>query len=257
MRRTRQDERDRQDRTDILPFPLIPSSDAVLHSWPREDVVSEAAAWRIVSRAILFTFAVLILIWLLVQVAPVIVKLLLAVILAAGMKPLVDRLTARERFVQGRWRPTRGLVVLAVYVVTIVLVVVASGLILRVVISEVTNLINVVTVYAPRIVAQVDALRDLLPGGRQMVAEFDIAGQLSGLVDRLFGVFSQALVVFQYVLGLLGGLLDVLMILLMALYITTAGPSIGHYLRAFLPAARHEQAARVTSRIFQRLGGWV
>ena len=219
--------------------------------------MSEAAAWRIVSRAILFTFAVLILIWLLVQVAPVIVKLLLAVILAAGMKPLVDRLTARERFVQGRWRPTRGLVVLAVYVVTIVLVVVASGLILRVVISEVTNLINGVPVYAPRLVAQVDALLDLLPGGRQMVADFDIAGQLSGLVDRLFSVFSQALLVFQYVLGLFSGLLDVLMILLLALYITTDGPRIGRYLLAFLPADRHEQAARVTGRIFQRLGGWV
>jgi predicted PurR-regulated permease PerM len=80
---------------------------------------------------------------------------------------------------------------------------------------------------------------------------------LSGLVDRLFGVFSQALLVFQYVLGLFSGLLDVLMILLLALYITTDGPRIGRYLLAFLPADRHEQAARVTGRIFQRLGGWV
>ena len=45
------------------------------------------------------------------------------------------------------------------------------------------------------------------------------------------------------------------MILLLALYITTDGPNIGRYLLAFLPAARHEQAARVTSRIFVRLGG--
>jgi predicted PurR-regulated permease PerM len=89
------------------------------------------------------------------------------------------------------------------------------------------------------------------------VADFDITGQLSGLVSRLFGVFSQALLVFQYVLNLVSGLLDVLMILLLALYITTDGPRIGRYLRAFLPPDRHEQASRITNRIFVRLGGWV
>jgi predicted PurR-regulated permease PerM len=219
--------------------------------------VTEAAAWRVVSRAILFTIGVLLLLWLLGLIASVIVKLMLAVILAAGMKPLVDRLTAVERRRQGLWTPPRGLVVLAVYITTILLVSVVGGLILQVVISEVQNLVNGVPVYAPKIVARVNDLLDLIPGGRNLVADFDIAGQLSGLVSRLFGVFSQALLVFQYVLNLLGGLLDVLMILLLALYITTDGPRIGRYLRAFLPADRHEQAARVTDRIFIRLGGWV
>jgi predicted PurR-regulated permease PerM len=219
--------------------------------------VSEAAAWRVVSRAILFTIAVLVLLWLLGQISSVIVRLILAVILAAGMKPLVDRLTARELRRQGIWTPPRGLVVLVVYVSMIVLVSVAGGMILQVVIVEIQNLVNGVPVYAPRIVSRVDDLLELIPGGRAMVADFDIAGQLSGLVSRVFGVFSQALVVFQYVLGLFSGLLDVLMILLLALYLTTDGPSIGRYLRTFLPPDRHEQATRITSRIFQRLGGWV
>ena len=56
--------------------------------------MTESAAWRVVSRAILFTIAALILLWLVGQLTSVIVKLVLAVILAAGMKPLVDRLTA-------------------------------------------------------------------------------------------------------------------------------------------------------------------
>jgi predicted PurR-regulated permease PerM len=219
--------------------------------------VSEAAAWRVVSRAILFTIAVLILLWMVGQLTSVIVKLVLAVILAAGMKPLVDRLTARELRRQGRWTPPRGLVVLLVYVAMILLVSIAGGLIIQVVVSEIQNLVAGVPVYAPRIVDRVNELLDLVPGGRQIVADFDIAGQLSGLVSRLFGVFSQALLVFQYVLSLFSGLLDVLMILLLALYLTTDGPRIGRYLLAFLPADRHEQAARVTGRIFVRLGGWV
>src|SRR5581483_3746636 len=73
----------------------------------------------------------------------------------------------------------------------------------------------------------------------------------------VFSVFAQAVYVLQYVLGVVSGLLDVLMILLLALYITTDGANIGRYLLAFLPPDRHEQAARVTSRIFVRLGGWV
>jgi predicted PurR-regulated permease PerM len=219
--------------------------------------VSESVAWRIVSRAILFTVAVLIGLWFLVQIGPVIVRLVLAVILAAGMKPLVDRLTSYELRRQGWWTPPRGLVVLVVYVLTIVLVVVAGSLILQVVVVEVTNLVNGVPVYAPRIVAWVNDFVDVVPGGRDMLEGFDLGGQLSGLVSRLFSVFAQAVFVLQYVLGLVSGLLDVLMILLMALYITTDGPSIGRYLLAFLPPDRHAQASRVTSRIFVRLGGWV
>jgi predicted PurR-regulated permease PerM len=219
--------------------------------------VSEAAAWRVVSRTVLFTIAVLISLWLLGQLTSVIVRVVLAIILAAGMKPLVDRLTARELRRQGWWTPPRGLVVLVVYVIMITLVSTAGGLILQVVVVELQNLVNGVPVYAPRIVAGVNDLLDLIPGGRDLVADFDIAGQLSGIVSQVFGVVGQAVFVFQRVIGLLSGLLDVLMILLLALYITTDGPWIARYLRAFLPADRHAQASRITSRIFVRLGGWV
>ena len=219
--------------------------------------MTEAAAWRVASRAVLFTIVVLLGLWLLGQLTSVLVRVLLAIILAAGMKPLVDRLTARELQRQGWWTPPRGLVVLVVYLVTILLVSTAGGLILQVVVVEVQNLVNGIPVYAPRIVAAVNDLLDLIPGGRDMVADFDIGGQLSGIFSQVFGVVGQAVFVFRQVLGLLSGLLDVLMILLLALYITTDGPRIGRYLRTFLPPDRHEQAARITSRIFVRLGGWV
>jgi predicted PurR-regulated permease PerM len=221
------------------------------------DRVTESAAWRVVSRAILFTFAVLIGLWLLGQLTSVVVRVVLAIILAAGMKPLVDRLTHRSLRRKGRWTPPRGLVVLVVYLLTIFLVATAGGLILQVVVVEIQNLVNGVPVYAPRLVDYLNDLVDLVPGGREMLAGFDLPAQLSALVSRIFSALSQALVVFQYALGLVSGLLDVLMILLLALYITTDGPMIGRYLRAFLPPDRHEQAGRITSRIFVRLGGWV
>lgn len=219
--------------------------------------MSESVLWRVVSRTVLFTIAVIIGLWLLSQLTSVAIRLLLAVILAAGMKPVVDRLTARELRRRGWWTPPRGLVVLVVYLVTILVVVLIGGLILQVVLREVTNLVNGVPVYAPRLVAWINDVVDLVPGGRTMLTGFDVSGQLSGLLSRVVGMFAQAISVFQYVLGLVSGLLDVLMILLLALYITTDGPRIGRYLNAFLPPDRHEQSARITARIFQRLGGWV
>ncbi|MGE3267556.1 MAG: AI-2E family transporter [Chloroflexota bacterium] len=219
--------------------------------------MTESAAWRVAIRGVMFTIALLIGLWLLTQLTSVVVRLLLAVILAAGMKPLVDRLTDKRLPGNGRWTPPRGLIVLLVYVVTITLVAVASGLILQVVIHEVQNLVNGVPVFAPRLVSRINDLLDLIPGGREMVSGLDLTSQLTGLVSQVFGVFSQALLVFQYVLNLVSGLLDVLMILLLALYITTDGPRIARYLRAFLPADRHAQASRIVERIFIRLGGWV
>ena len=177
--------------------------------------MSESVAWRVTSRAILFTLAVLVGLWLLTQISAVLVRVVLAVILAAGMKPLVDRLTARELRRQGRWTPPRGMVVLVVYVVTILLVVVAGGLLVQVVVVEVTNLVDGVPVYGPRVVDWANGVIDLVPGSRDLLAGVDVAGQVSGLVSRLFSVFAQAISVFQYVLGLASGLLDVLMILLL------------------------------------------
>ena len=167
--------------------------------------MTETIAWRVLSRAVLFTIAVLIGLWLLSQITAVIVRLVLAVILAAGMKPLVDRLTRVELRRQGWWTPPRGLVVLLVYVVTILVVVVVGSLILQVVVREVTNLVNGVPVYAPRIVAWVNDVLDVIPGGRDMLAGFDMAGQLSGIVSQVFGVVGQAVQIFQYVVGLVSG----------------------------------------------------
>src|SRR3954447_23900111 len=105
----------------------IGSGEAEPRHITQEARVSESVAWRVVSRAILFTIAVLIGLWFLIQIGPVIVRLVLAVILAAGMKPLVDRLTSYELRKQGWWVPPRGLVVLVVYLVTILLVMLAGG----------------------------------------------------------------------------------------------------------------------------------
>ena len=219
--------------------------------------MSEAVLWRVISLAILFAVAVLLGLWLLSQISAVVVRVVLAVILSAGMKPLVDRLTARELRRRGWWTPPRGMVVLVLYVAMILLVMVVGGLIIQVVLLEVTNLVNGMPVYGPRIVDWANGVIDLVPGGRDLLSGVDVAGQVSGLISRLFGAFAQAISVVQYVLGLASGLLDVLMILLLALYLTTDSPRIGRYLVAFLPPDRHEQAARATARIYVRLGGWV
>src|SRR5687768_3289426 len=84
---------------------------------------TEGAAWRVATRWTLFVFGLLLFVWMTVQLRSVVVQVLLAVILAAGMGPLVDRLTISEQAMQWRWRPPRALVVLVLYLVLIGLLV--------------------------------------------------------------------------------------------------------------------------------------
>ncbi|MDP8923073.1 MAG: AI-2E family transporter [Chloroflexota bacterium] len=139
--------------------------------------MSESVLWRAISRVILFTIAVLIGLRLLSQISAVIVRVVLAVILSAGMKPLVDRLTARELRRRGCWTPPRGVVVLVVYVAMLLLVTVVGGLIIQVVVLGVTNLVNGVPAYGPRIAAWANDVLDLVPGGRDLLVGVDVAGQ--------------------------------------------------------------------------------
>src|SRR5205823_7520545 len=92
------------------------------------------------TRTVFFLFGLVFLIWMLVQLRSVVVQVLLAVILAAGMTPLVDRFTAEEAVERWRWRPPRALVVLVFYLVLIALIVLVGLLVFPPVLVELEDL---------------------------------------------------------------------------------------------------------------------
>lgn len=224
---------------------------------PRPDRDPEAIAWRVATRGILFVFAVLIGGWLLVQLRSVVVQVLLAVIISAGMTPLVDRFSGSGDAARpGRWRPPRALVVLALYLALIVLVVVVGMLVLPPLIVEAEDL----AARTPTYVANLQTWIQELPARYPFLpSDFDqtIAGQLQSAALQILGLLSQALVVVEVALSVLGGALNGIFILILALYITADSRRILSYVLAFMPSDRQPQAAHVARRIGQRLGGWV
>ena len=102
--------------------------------------LTEAAAWRVVTRGVLLVFSLLFGVWLAVQLRSVVVQVLLAIILSAGMAPLVDRCSASEPVGPWRWRPPRALVVLALYLALIALISVIGLLVVPPLAAEIEDL---------------------------------------------------------------------------------------------------------------------
>jgi predicted PurR-regulated permease PerM len=219
--------------------------------------LTEAAAWRVASRLVLLVFALLLLVWLAVQLRDILVQLLLAVILAAGMTPLVNALTEGEQIQRWRWRPPRALVVLLLYVLLLVLITLVGAVVLPPLVNEVEDLASRLPFYLQSIQDWIEAL----PLRYSFLPAIDLsqglAAQLRLAASQLTGLFGQALIVIRLAIGLLSGALNGIFTLILALYLTADSKRILRYGAAFLPNDRQPQAERIAHHIGQRLGGWV
>jgi predicted PurR-regulated permease PerM len=234
---------------------------------PPRAALSEAGAWRVASRTVLFVFSLLFLIWLSVKLQSVLVQVLLAVIVAAGMTPLVDRAARPYRLFGRRGRtisPPRAVVVLAVYLVLIAAIVLIGSLVIPPVVDDTEALVRNIPSYVDDFEAWVLALPVRYP----FLPTFGEEDLASGLVDQiqslvsqlgsqLSGLLGQTLTVLRFLVGFLSGALNGIFVLVLALYITQDSERILRYLVAFMPEERQDQVLQTAGRIGDRLGGWV
>jgi predicted PurR-regulated permease PerM len=224
---------------------------------PGNGPFTESAAWRVATRTVLFVFFLLLGIWLVVQLRSVVVQVILAVILAAGMAPLVDWFTVSEQSRRWRWRPPRALVVLLLYVVLIALIGALGALVLPPLLAEIEDLIRRIPTYVSSVEGWLLTLPTRYPFLPAFNVDQDLAGLLQNAASQISGVLSQALVVVRVAISFLSGTFNAILTLILALYITSDSRRIVGYLVSFLPADRQTQAERVAQRIGMRLGGWV
>ena len=120
-----------------------PLKPATLRDLP-ERGPTESADWRVASRTVLFAIAVLVLIWVLINLKGVLIRVLLAIIFASGMSPLVDRVAVPWSLGRGRvvWTPPRALVVLALYVLLFAALFLAGRVVVPPLIGEVEHLLR-------------------------------------------------------------------------------------------------------------------
>ena len=232
-----------------------------VHEGPGEDLreaLTEAlkeAGWHVVRRTLLAVLAIVLGLWVLVQLQAVVIRVLLALILAAGMTPLVDTLTAeRVRDGRRRWAPPRALVVLLLYALLLGTLGLAGALVLPPLAAEVEDLLRGAPGYAAALQGWVGTLPDdhpLLPTAdlSQLAAE-----QLRVTAAQATMVLRQAMVLARVAFG---GLLNTVFVFVLALYMTVDSARLQRYLVGFFPPDRRLQAARTVSRIGERLGGWL
>lgn len=216
--------------------------------------MTESAAWRVVWRGILLVASLVLLSLLIYQLRSVIVQLLLAVLLAAAATPMVNALARSERAPGRRWRPSRGLAALVVFVGAVALLALGVVAIVATVTPDVNELTASLPGYAGRLQSAVDEL---------IARDPDLANRLSGalpslqdLVGGTIGLAGQASRLLGFATSFFGGVLYVLFSLILALYLTIDGERIRRYLILVLPFDRQDQALSVTERIGARLGAW-
>jgi predicted PurR-regulated permease PerM len=112
---------------------------------------TELTATRVLYRAAIFAIAMVALALLLLQLKFVIIQIFAAVIVAAGMAPLVARATDPARAHLFGWRPPKAVVVVIIYVVVGFVLVVLASVMISIALDGVNNLVNRAPTYAATI----------------------------------------------------------------------------------------------------------
>src|SRR5438477_3045502 len=86
---------------------------------------------------------------------------------------------------------------------------------------------------------------------------FDLMGSTNGVAQWIADAMLQVLGVGGLLFATLGGALNVIFVLFIALYLTIDARSIRDYLLVFVPLSRREQARRIAGDMTWRLGQWV
>ncbi|HEU5314801.1 MAG TPA: AI-2E family transporter [Chloroflexota bacterium] len=221
--------------------------------------MSESALWRVATRTALFVVGLLLTLYLLYLLRAVMVQLLLAVIISAGMTPLVEQLAPPGADPRARWW-TRGLprplAVLVVYLALLGAIVALGAAVIPPAAAQVRQLGRDAPHYLEEIQRWANGLSDRYPFLPPGLGEA-LPAQLQASAGQLRGVLDQALVALGLVLEALQGVLNFVFILFLALYLTTDSERIRRYFISFISADRRRQAETVTEHIGERLGGWV
>src|SRR5262245_53383058 len=203
--------------------------------------------WASPARLVVLVVAALIGLSLAIALRDLLIQLVSATILAAGIAPLTVWLT--------RIGLPRGVSVLLIYLLLLLAVVGLGFLLVPPVVAEVQALIAQAPDFGARFVHSLESLQHQFPFLPPLGPA--LQDQVKHLGDQAGTIFAQALNLVGVALGVFGGLFTTLLTLLITFYLVVDGMRIREYLLSFLPAGRVAQARRVTDVIGERMGGWL
>jgi predicted PurR-regulated permease PerM len=218
--------------------------------------MNESALARALYRVAVFTVVLVVLTLIGLQLRWVLLQLFAAAIIAAGIEPIVARLTDPKRYPAKRWRPPTAAVVIGVYVCVGVIALVLGTILLRAVLVQGAALAQ----QAPAFVATVQGWYLSVVRNLSLLEELDpwnLLGGASALTQWIVGLLRELLNVAGLIVPLFGGAVNVIFVLFIALYMSVDGRSIRDYLLVFLPPDHGARGRRIVAHISSRLGQWI
>lgn len=213
--------------------------------------LSEAQVWRLIVRTIGLLIVAGLVGWFAWVVREVLVLLVVAGVLAAGLSPIVDAISG-EAPPRHRFRLPRALAVLLLYLGLVVFVGLFIAGVVPPIVHQAEEFVRAVPGYADQVQPVLIQLQSDYPA----LAGLD-ARLLDQLQQSIGALTSQAGRLLQFALGVVGGLLDLLLLMVLTFYLSVDGARIRKLLIQFLPPERRPHAALVFQRMGAKAGGWL
>lgn len=216
--------------------------------------MTERQVWRMIVRAVLFLFVVGAVAWFAWTVRSVLVLLLVAVILAAGLSPILDAITGVNP-PRRRYRLPRSLAVLLVYLALFLLFDLIVAVIIPPLIGQIEDLVQAFPAYVSAARDTLNALAVSYPFLQGL--DQRLTSALEQWLAGLGGISSQALGVLRLALGLANALLSFFLLLVLTFYIIVDGRSLRDGIMRLLPPENRPLMEGVVDRAKVKVGGWL
>jgi predicted PurR-regulated permease PerM len=201
---------------------------------------------RITGRAVAYLLAAAALVWLVIGFSEILFILFLAILLAIGIDPLVDRLE--------RWRVPRSLGIFLIYLGILAVLLFAVGLLVPVVISESNQLAESLPRIAQQVVELPRNYRITIPGLDQ-IDTGDLGRRLAAEVGSIVASVPRVLVdVGKAVTGLL---VSSLLVLVVGFFLSADAHFAPRFIGRFFPPSARPTVTEVAREVAGRLGHWV
>jgi len=172
------------------------------------------------------------------------------------MTPIVNGVMTSRLMQRARWKPGRGLVVVATYLVVGVAIILFGLLVVRAIAREIIELAQNLPAYADAFGAWLTSLAASYPPLQQLDMAQWIAANVETVMGALGTVLGGLLGVVSFTFGLFGVFISVIFITFMSLYLAMDAPRFRDYMVVFWPYSRQPQVSRLTNEMGFRLGHW-
>ena len=188
--------------------------------------------------------------WLLVQIEEILLAILIAAILAAGVAPLVSRLQ-KIRWTRRGWQLSRIAAIVVVFLAIILALLAVGALLVTPLVIETQQFIANFPERTTQLQTQLEGLHTRYPWLPDLAVFVQRLPQELSNLSRFFA--PAAGVAFRF----LGGVATVITVLFMAFYMLVEGPAIRSGFAALFPRRERAKFEDVLDQIGAKFGGWL